>query len=94
MARELEVWLFAERVGTLALTEGRLNFRYAPDWLALTDAFTLSSSLLLKAEPSACPPLLASCSRTEDAPHPCTWQRGNVRTDVQNRQQSSCRKAF
>lgn len=56
MARELEVWLFAERVGTLALTEGRLNFRYAPDWLALTDAFTLSSSLLLKAEPSACPP--------------------------------------
>jgi len=26
MAHELEVWLFADRVGTLALVDGRLNF--------------------------------------------------------------------
>ena len=51
MARELEVWLFAERVGTLALIDGRLNFRYAPDWLSRPHAVTLSSSLPLQAEP-------------------------------------------
>jgi serine/threonine-protein kinase HipA len=51
MVRELEVWLFAERVGTLALIDGRLNFRYAPSWLSRTDAVTLSSWLPLKAEP-------------------------------------------
>ena len=51
MARELEVWLFAEQVGTLALIDGRLNFRYAPAWLSRTDAVTLSSSLPLQAEP-------------------------------------------
>jgi len=51
MARELEVWLFAERLGTLTLTDGRLNFRYTPDWLSHTDAVPLSSSLPLQAEP-------------------------------------------
>lgn len=51
MAPELEVWLFADRVGTLALVEGRLNFRYTPDWLSRSNAVTLSSSLPLQTEP-------------------------------------------
>lgn len=51
MARELEVWLFAERVGTLALIDGRLNFRYSTDWLSPNNAVPLSSSLPLQAEP-------------------------------------------
>jgi serine/threonine-protein kinase HipA len=51
MAPELEVWLFADRVGTLALVEGRLNFRYTPDWLSRPNAVTLSSSLPLQTEP-------------------------------------------
>ncbi len=38
MASELNVWLFAHHVGTLALLEGRLSFRYAADWLAQGDA--------------------------------------------------------
>ena len=28
MAHELAVWLFADEVGTLSLSDGRLNFRY------------------------------------------------------------------
>jgi len=51
MTRELEVWLFADRAGTLALIEGRLSFRYAPDWLTRPDAVALSCSLPLQAEP-------------------------------------------
>lgn len=51
MAHELEVWLFAKRVGTLALLEGRLNFCYAPGWLSLPNAVALSTSLPLQAEP-------------------------------------------
>lgn len=51
MARELAVWLFADRVGTLALVEGRLTFRYAADWLVRPDAVPLSRSLPLQAEP-------------------------------------------
>ncbi len=51
MTRELEVWLFAERVGTLALVDGRLNFRYAPDWISRPDAVPLSNSLPRQAEP-------------------------------------------
>lgn len=51
MAHELEVWLFADRVGTLALVDGRLNFWYAPGWLSRPDAVTLSASLPLQAEP-------------------------------------------
>lgn len=51
MAHELEVWLFADCVGTLALVEGRLNFRYAPDWLSRPHAVALSTSLPLQIEP-------------------------------------------
>ena len=51
MAHELEVWLFADRVGTLALVDGRLSFCYASGWLAQSDAVALSVSLPLQAEP-------------------------------------------
>ena len=51
MAHELEVWLFADHVGTLALVDGRLNFCYAPGWLSQPDAVSLSASLPLQAEP-------------------------------------------
>ena len=51
MAHELEVWLFTDRVGTLSLVDGRLGFRYAPDWLSQPDAVALSASLPLQAEP-------------------------------------------
>jgi len=51
MAHELEVWLFADRVGTLALVDGRLNFCYAPGWLSQQGALALSASLPLQAEP-------------------------------------------
>lgn len=51
MAHELEVWLFAEQVGTLALVDGRLSFAYHPSWLANPDAVALSCSLPLQAAP-------------------------------------------
>lgn len=51
MAHELDVWLFAERVGTLSLVDGRLSYGYAPDWLSRKDALALSTSLPLQAEP-------------------------------------------
>jgi len=51
MAHELEVWLFADRVGTLALVEGLLNFWYASNWLKQANAVALSCSLPLQAEP-------------------------------------------
>lgn len=51
MAHELAVWLFANRVGTLTLANGRLRFCYAPDWLKQPDATALSVSLPLQAEP-------------------------------------------
>jgi serine/threonine-protein kinase HipA len=51
MARELDVWLFADRVGALSLVDGRLSFRYAADWLSQSDAVALSASLPLQAEP-------------------------------------------
>ena len=51
MAHELEVWLFAARVGTLALVDGRLRFCYVPGWLSLPNAVALSASLPLQAEP-------------------------------------------
>ncbi len=51
MADELEVWLFAKRIGTLALAAGRLNFRYGPGWLAEPAAVALSAALPLQAEP-------------------------------------------
>ena len=51
MAHELEVWLFADRIGALALVEGRLNFRYTAEWLKQPNAVALSCSLPLQAEP-------------------------------------------
>lgn len=51
MARELSVWLFADRVGSLALNEGKLSFSYATNWLAREDAVALSVSLPLQAAP-------------------------------------------
>ena len=51
MAHELEVWLFADHVGTLFLRDGRLNFRYDPAWLGQSNAVALSVSLPLRPEP-------------------------------------------
>ena len=51
MAYELEVWLFADRIGTLALVDGRLSFCYASDWLTQSGAIALSASLPLQAQP-------------------------------------------
>lgn len=51
MAHEISVWLFNQRVGTLSLVGGRLNFQYNPDWLAQRDAVALSQSLPLASEP-------------------------------------------
>lgn len=50
MAHELEVWLFADRVGTLTLVQGWLDFGYSPAWLSQSNAIALSSSLPLQAE--------------------------------------------
>ena len=47
----MEVWLFADHVGTLFLRDGRLNFRYDPAWLGQSNAVALSVSLPLRAEP-------------------------------------------
>ena len=51
MTHELEVWLFSDHVGTLALVDGRLGFCYAPGWLSRPNAVALSHSLPLRAEP-------------------------------------------
>jgi serine/threonine-protein kinase HipA len=51
MAHELEVWLFADHVGTLFLRDGRLSFRYDPAWLVQSNAVALSVSLPLRPEP-------------------------------------------
>lgn len=51
MAHELEVWLFADRVGTLALVDGRLSFCYATSWLSRPNPVVLSASLPLQAQP-------------------------------------------
>ena len=50
MAHELDVWLFGQRVGQLALVNGRLSFAYASAWLAQPQAVVLSQSLPLQAE--------------------------------------------
>lgn len=50
MAHELDVWLFEEHIGTLSLVEGRLNFKYAAEWLAHPNSVALSCSLPLLAE--------------------------------------------
>lgn len=49
MAHELQVWLFDDLVGSLTLVDGRLNFCYAPTWLAQQNAIALSASLPLQA---------------------------------------------
>lgn len=51
MGHELEVWFFNDRIGTLALVDGRLSFCYASDWLARPEAVALSISLPLQEEP-------------------------------------------
>ena len=51
MVHELEVWLFADPVGTLALVDGRLSFGYAPGWLSKSDAVALSAALPLRTQP-------------------------------------------
>ena len=51
MAHELDVWLYAHRIGTLTLVDGRLSFCYAADWLAQPQAMALSASLPLQAQP-------------------------------------------
>lgn len=51
MAHELAVWLFADRIGTLSLVEGRLSFRYLPAWLSKPSAVALSTSLPLQTAP-------------------------------------------
>lgn len=49
MAHELDVWLFAQRVGQLSLLNGRLSFAYASSWLTHPQAVPLSQSLPLQA---------------------------------------------
>lgn len=51
MVHEIGVWLFDQPVGTLSLVDGRLSFRYSPDWLAQPHAVALSQSLPLGPEP-------------------------------------------
>ncbi|GAB1460619.1 HipA N-terminal domain-containing protein [Thauera sp.] len=51
MTHELEVWLFSDRVGTLALVDGRLGFCYTAGWLSRPNAVALSHSLPLRTEP-------------------------------------------
>lgn len=51
MTHELEVWLFENRIGTLSLFEGRLNFTYAEEWLARPNSVALSCSFPLQAAP-------------------------------------------
>ena len=46
--RQLEVWLFNNRVGVLMQVDGRLAFSYAQEWLANPDAVALSHSLPLQ----------------------------------------------
>ena len=51
MTHELEVWLFADRIGTLAQVKGRLSFCYATEWLKNPNAVALSCSLPLQTAP-------------------------------------------
>jgi serine/threonine-protein kinase HipA len=51
MAHKLDVWLFAEHVGSLGLVNGRLSFEYAPEWVQSPNAMPLSCSLPLQIEP-------------------------------------------
>ena len=51
MAHKLDVWLFTDCVGTLALVDGRLSFCYNPAWISRPDAVALSTSLPLQPTP-------------------------------------------
>lgn len=51
MVLELDVWLFAERVGRLRWVDARLSFGYAAEWLSRQDAVALSISLPLQTAP-------------------------------------------
>ena len=51
MTNVLEVWLFANHVGSLTLVGGRLNFCYAQGWLEHPNAIALSASLPLQEDP-------------------------------------------
>ncbi len=51
MAHDMGVWWLDQPVGILSLVDGRLNFRYSHDWLALPNAVALSQSLPLRPEP-------------------------------------------
>jgi len=50
MSRILEVWLLGQHVGQLVQVDGRLNFRYSPQWLQSASARPLSHHLPLQAE--------------------------------------------
>lgn len=50
MTHELQVWLFKDFVGTLALHQGRLSFQYRAEWLQQPRAMALSQSLPLQRE--------------------------------------------
>ncbi|MCR6665757.1 MAG: HipA N-terminal domain-containing protein [Methyloversatilis sp.] len=80
MAHELDVWLFADRVGTLALVDGRLNFCYAPGWLSHKDTVALSKSLPLQVEPfddrKTRPFFAGPTARRADAPPDCAAVSG------------------
>ena len=51
MTRELAVWLFDKRAGTLTFDKGRLGFSYEVGYLSQANAVPLSASLPLQAEP-------------------------------------------
>ena len=62
MARELVVWLFAERVGVLRFPNNQLEFQYETPWLNSPQAVSISSSLPLQTEPfthAQCRPFFA-----------------------------------
>jgi serine/threonine-protein kinase HipA len=50
LAHELQVWLFDQQVGTLAMVDGRLSFAYGADWLNKPGSLALSASLPLQAQ--------------------------------------------
>lgn len=51
MIRTLDVWLLNQHIGSLAQTDGRLEFAYLPEWLESGKAVPLSHSLPLQAGP-------------------------------------------
>ena len=48
MIKMLDVWLFSDCAGTLALNSGQLSFTYSHEWLATDHAKPLSCSLPLQ----------------------------------------------